>query len=355
MDARCGNRGTVRHNTSFGIGEIMNIYKVNVELQLEQRSNFDKHDFRKSDELEFEHEDIYNGIHYHMRGKNDIYSIEIDNILATDDAKCFEKIECFLDRILPVASLLVQFIHCNQHYSHLRFNYRKSGIHIVLIQEQHESVITTEEEGSNTTIKVKSTLNIRSSIFMKSRITVKFDNLNKVIELYDENPEFKFIMDCYYRALASNDSVTKFYNAFSVIEFIEATFKDEVNTSELIASSVYKDFVSHLDEFDGFLPDQKNRILSRVGNTLKNATLESRAEKLLALMSEYFEIEKVSSGSIEMPVTLDSMKELIGIRNSLYHSKQFSEDEYKDLFDKGLKLVLLTQEILNWFICQSNR
>ncbi len=144
------------------------------------------------------------------------------------------------------------------------------------------------------------------------------------MELYDKNPEFKFIMDCYYRALAANDSVTKFYNAFSVIEFIETTFKDEINTSELVAGNVYKDFVDYLDGFDGFIPDQKNRILNRVGNTLKNATLESRAEKLFALMTKYFEIEYVSSGSVEMSVTLESMKELISIRNSLYHSKQFN-------------------------------
>lgn len=63
----------------------------------------------------------------------------------------------------------------------------------------------------------------------------------------------------------------------------------------------------------------KTRLISRLEQILKNATIEPRAEKLKKIIIEKFKITEIEKGLIKYSITDEKMQEFISARNRLFH------------------------------------
>jgi len=320
----------------------MNIYEINVPLSLESKSNFDKHDFNSLVELEFEFKNTFENFEYQLVGKDKNYIVIISNLLAENQQKCIDKVVIFLKSLMPTCSLIIQSKNSNQHYTHIKLNYIISQIKIT----KQTPFVKEEVYGSNQVIKLSDQITMKYHMQMTSIISVDFNGLNQLIKHYFDDKEFKHILDFYYRALSATDSVTKYYNAFTVIEFIETTFSKDIETNLLIKKESLELMLSTLERGDAA---NQERIINRIRSTLSSATLESRREKFVSIIKEVFNIETLSNGAVSLVIDDDFAKETIAIRNSLFHGKKLSSENEDLVFKKGLELILLIENILlNW-------
>ena len=257
-------------------------------------------------------------------------------------------IENFLDNILPVCSLIIQEQNSNQSYTHLRLNYKRSKIEIKnLGVVQDNSFVNNANEIKK--ISVRDLVIPSPSLSLKSTKEIDFKKLDNYVNKYKTDKEFKYILNCYYRAIASTDFITKYYNAFPVIELLEKQFRDEINTSLLLDKIAFNNLIDNIQNSKYIDEKIRSRIINRIKSTLKSATLETRSEKLEKLFTNYFRINYIESGSINLTITNQLMSEFIKIRNIIVHDKKFNEEEKSKIFNLGLQLILLIQSILmNW-------
>jgi len=318
-------------------------FKVKVPMELEYRSNFDEHNFSHKNELKFEFTSSYDEFNYSLLGEDGKYILTIDNLLAENENICIERVKSFLNSLLPLASLIIQSRNSNQHYTHLKLDYHISKVNIdqqVKIDVQEQS-----REQNGQVIKLSEQLTIKESVQMTSITQIDFSNLDTFFNNYN-NEVFKFVLDSYYRSLSATDPETKFYNAFTVIEFMETYFKNDIKTSKLLDKDEMDKVVACIEEN---ISRNKERIVSRVKGTLSNATLESRHEKLIAILNDIFMIKSIKCGVVGKDIDIDFAKQIIKIRNSLFHGKTLSEEEKQNVRNSGLELICLIQNILlNW-------
>jgi hypothetical protein len=320
----------------------MNIYEINVPLSLESKSNFDKHNFNSLVELEFEFKNTFENLEYQLVGKDKNYIVIINSLLAENEEECINKVVIFLESLMPTCSLIIQSKNSNQHYTHIKLNYIISQIKIT----KQTPVAKEEVHGSNQVIKLSDQITMKDHMQITSTISVDFNGLNQLISHYFDDKEFKHILDSYYRALSATDSVTKYYNAFTVIEFIETTFSKDIETNLLIKKESLELMLSTLESGDAA---NQERIILRIRSTLSSATLESRREKLVSILKEVFNIDSLRSGAVSLVINDEFAKEAINIRNSLFHGQKLSSEREALIFSKGLELILLIENILlNW-------
>jgi len=121
---------------------------------------------------------------------------------------------------------------------------------------------------------------------MSSSFKVKLESVADFMDIFESNKDFRFLMDCYYRALGATDFITKYYNAFTAIEFIENQFTKCIETTSLLEGCVLDQIIINIEDSDIIRNTNRERIVSRIKSALKNATLESRAEKLLNILTK---------------------------------------------------------------------
>jgi len=318
-------------------------FKVKVPLELEYKSNFDKHDFSHKNELEFKFSSSYDEFNYSLHGEARNYTLLIDNIIAENEAACIEKVKSFLNSLLPLASLIIQSRNSNQHYTHLKLDYLISNVNIE--QQARIDVQEQSQEQNGQVIKLSDQIMIKENVQITSITQIDFSKLN-IFFNYSNDKVFQYVLEGYYRSLSATDPATKFYNAFTIIEFMETYFRNDIATSSLLDKEEMEKVVKCLKEN---ISRNVERIVSRVQNTLSNATLESRHEKLITILNDKFMIKNIKCGTVDRDIDIDFAKQIIKIRNSLFHGKTFSEEEQQNIRNKGLELICLIQNILfNW-------
>ncbi|RRS29874.1 MAG: hypothetical protein P794_09505 [Epsilonproteobacteria bacterium (ex Lamellibrachia satsuma)] len=318
-------------------------FKVKVPLELEYRSNFDEHNFSHKNELEFEFSSSYSEFNYSLHGKAGEYTLLIDNIIAENENACIEKVKSFSNSLLPLASLIIQSRNSNQHYTHLKLDYLISNVNIE--QQVRIDVQEQSQQQNGQVINLSDQMMIKEDIQITTSTQIDFSNLNIFFSHYNDKV-FQYVLEGYYRSLSATDPATKFYNAFTIIEFMETYFRNDIETSHLLEKDEMEKVVTCLKEN---ISINAERIVNRVKSTLLNATLESRHEKLIMILNNIFMIENIKCGIVNRPIDTDFVKQIIKIRNSLFHGKTFSEDEQQNIRERGLELICLIQNILfNW-------
>lgn len=318
-------------------------YKIRLPLELEQKANFNKHDFSSSDDVKF----LYENNDFSIRGNEGEYSIELNEISATDRDECSKVVEKEISKILKLCSLIIQTQHSNQHYTHLRLNFDINKISFI-----EEAEIENPISNDNNIITITEKLNIHDSVSIQSVHSVKLELYDELEKYYDDK-SFRFILDAYYRALNSTDVITKYFNAFSAIEFIETSFIEDITIHKLVSEDIINSMIQSVE--NKLDHDTFSRIKERIRNNLVNATFESRADKLLTIIVEVFNINKIESGMINKNIELLFVKEIIKLRNSLFHGKKIDERTMQKIRNKALELILLIQNILvKWNNIENN-
>jgi hypothetical protein len=105
-------------------------YSTKLPLELEHLGQFDKYDFSSEARLNFDSEITYDNINCSIDCNENIFIVEIDNIIAKNESEAFIKICTFLDYLTKILSYLVQRENNNSHYGHMRINYKKKNIKI---------------------------------------------------------------------------------------------------------------------------------------------------------------------------------------------------------------------------------
>jgi len=116
-------------------------YKIKIPLFVEQKSNFDKHDFSSNTNICFFIEKEYNHMNFVLKGEDGDYTIKLWNLIFNNLDECIYSIEISLKKLLPICSLLIQNQYSNQHYTHLRLDYNISKANIlenIMIQQKEE-------------------------------------------------------------------------------------------------------------------------------------------------------------------------------------------------------------------------
>lgn len=310
----------------------MKKFKIRLPLELEQRSNFDRFDYSSRFVIEFD----YQSEQFSLHGESDDYYIEMFNIQAYDEKACAVIVEKQVSDILRICSLIIQYQYSNQHYTHLRLTYNISKIEFLDEETIDSSVIHDD------IIYCQDGLSL--SYYGSSTTTQSISfNLYDTIKAFMDDKNFKFILDVYYRALEATDAITKFFNAFSAIEFLEINYVHDIQTHKLVDDNLIDKIIDAVNNVEN-----AQRIGSRIKSVLSNATEENRASKLNAII-KLFGISKIQSGCISQEINDDFTKKIIEIRNSLFHGKIIDESMKNDIQQYTLKLILLLQCILcNW-------
>jgi hypothetical protein len=312
-------------------------YKIKVPLTIEQKNNFPKHNISSSNSLKFNFKSKYIDHNYNLIGDGDKYYIIIENLNFESLDICAKFIEDFLNDLMPVCSLIIQNKHSNPHYSHIKLNY---NIFKIIILEETPNLDIFKNQFNN---------NVRESLSMTSILCINFEKLDELFNIYQEDINFKYILNCYYRALSATDSYTKYYNAFTVIEFIETYFKQDISTNLLLEENTLKKIISDLDNNTLISNKHKDRIINRVMATLKSATLETRAQKLELIIKKIFKINEINMLSKNKKITVEYLTEIIKIRNTLFHGKKINEESKIRIFEKCLELIKLIEiMLLEW-------
>ncbi|MDR0920687.1 MAG: hypothetical protein LBM93_15780 [Oscillospiraceae bacterium] len=135
--------------------------------------------------------------------------------------------------------------------------------------------------------------------------------------------EFYVFKGLIYAALRSRDTKSKYFNLFTIIEYIEEKKLGSITTTKLFNDKEIK-FIE-----DNFSDSKKDRLLQLMND--KKTTRACRKEKLQMILSECYDIQRNKS----------DLKAFIDNRNKLFHGKQ-EVDEAKliELINNLLGLCL---------------
>lgn len=335
----------------------MYIYDATIPLTLEQKNYYKENANFDKTILEFEHKGVIDDTPYRLYNDNEKYGLSFYQMKAVDQKECSQKLAVLVDKVLKVATFIIQKNFKNQHSTHLRLIYNPSEIsytEIPIIEKY-------DEEKSPDQFLINSTIKIQHFVTIKTIQKIDLEPLDKVI-LKSKDSNFCFILNCYYRALAATDYKTKYYNAFAPIELIEEQYKNETskNTSKILTlqeienikekiSPFFKDSDHQQVPADDPTIYEKNlkcNIYRSICSSL-NTTSENRAYKLQKLLTEYFEITDVKSGIIQYNIDSKKMKDFIKRRNQLFHARKMKPEQEESHQNLCLELIILIEAILN--------
>lgn len=313
----------------------MTNYSVKVPLIVEFVSSYNKYDFKAGYKIEIDHNLNIFGCDLCVKSEKGNYTLFIENINEENEENLLKKVEKILYFVSRGLSILIQEQNEFQHYGHARINWEINKIEI----DPRDSFVS-DSVGMTVTFKPD---------------TLELQNyLNKILS----NEKLQFIIDCNYNSIAPLDIKSKFYNAFSIIEYIEENYKNDISTTPLINKCLYKEIENILKKV---LIESKNvqftdkkelndyiaRILNIFSSKFKNATFQTREEKLLLIINEKFKIFDVEITPRKFQVNKEFVKSIIKTRNNFFHAKKYSTEELKSFKDITDQLIVLNTKIIN--------
>lgn len=220
-------------------GILMYVFDVTIPLTLEQKNYYNENLKTDKTVLEFDHDGTIDGVQYRLFNDKDNYKLEFYQMKALDRIECSHNVSILVDKILKIASFLIQINYQDQHSTHLRLIYNSSEI----IYDEEPIIDTSDTDEIPDDLYVNTHIDIQHFVYITTRQKIDLGSLDEV-RLKHTDPNFYFILDCYYRALASTDYITKYYNAFGPIELIEEQYKDKIThlTSPFFSSHDISEF-----------------------------------------------------------------------------------------------------------------
>ncbi|KMT22987.1 hypothetical protein [Clostridium cylindrosporum] len=292
-------------------------------------------EFNTQYEFERNEEFINEDIKIILEGKEEHIYLVIQDIYANDKDEVYNSFKDLINRVCIILTFSMQSKVANTNYFHSKFTYNPSDINIEIL------------DGYLHSFGYKDTL--------ICTINNRVDN-NEFKDLFvsmNKSDSFKFIMEAYYRSFGELEDRSRYYNLFTIIEYIEENYKDKSNSLKLFNKSftdeVSKVFLEKLsEEYLGFSEDTINDLISGFKSYLGKITNKSRAEKLYNIITQYFGIKKVICNfeKKSYEITCEKIRSFINFRNKLFHAKSFTEEELKMLRSITDELMGLCDNII---------
>lgn len=276
--------------------------------------------------------------------------LSIDSIYADDENYAYDIACKFADKVCCVLTFILHSQNHNFNHFHPKLTYRIKDIFCKESNYERYNKFKSDEcryedEDGNVTIHISDRISFKESTSNKITSTVNTNLFNSLFEIYKNNEHMSFVLESYYRGLGEIEFISKYYNFFTIIEYIESNFSKYANYKEVFSKNqkdeLKKLFASKVAEYITE-NDEKNledRVNSRFGSLLKSITDKTRSEKLCDILHNYFDLYEVEFSTVNFSVTADTMKNFIDVRNSLFHAKRITDKEKN-------KLNILTNELM---------
>jgi hypothetical protein len=171
-------------------------------------------------------------------------------------------------------------------------------------------------------------------------------------------PHLRALMVSFYAALAPTAHDAKFYSAFATIEYIEKSFVSRISTTELATDedvSIVAQLVGKELTTLGYAPKKVLEIQRRATDSIRGATVESRAEKLKAILVDVFGLKRLLYRGNEVAVDEELCRRLIRTRNRLFHGSPASQSNRDNLKELADQLIMIGGAILHILLTDSGR
>lgn len=353
----------------------MKKYLVKIPLKYNKNSNLDRPDSSNDLELNF-NEDI--NISYPITVKkgefegnekcnirvykeNENFLILIEYLYADNDEYAIDMASKLADKICYTITYLVQSQNSNSHYFHPKFTYRARDIickeHVY---PKHAAFLKLERENRDIALYLNDLAKMHESVHIKMIHSIDTKAFNQIFDLMYNNKHLAFVVESYYRALGDIDDISKYYNLFTIIEYIEENFKDKSKAKkmfnkkqkeELIDIATNKAMKCFENSQDGDNIERcVERFRNRFSQIISESTDKTRTEKLYTIIKEYFQIEKIDELPFNFEITEPKLKEFINTRNSLFHAKKLSQKDKEQLSVLTNELMALCTHIIKYNI-----
>lgn len=253
------------------------------------------------------------------------FHVDLSNIQAKDENDAFSKVCRCVDRICKVLTILLQFQNFDGRENSPNLTYLPKNI--TFIGKENNAENFCDNIGKNTKFLVDR-FGFREKVALNITEEFDFSDFSTIYSLIS-NPNDLAFGEIIYRATLSKNIESRFFQLFTIIEAIETKYGDD----EAIGHKMLQE--SALDKVDFDLKksigklemdmEMKKRLISRLEQILKNATIEPRAEKLKKIVIEKFKITKIEKGLVKYSITEEKMQEFINARNRLFHGGKSKE------------------------------
>lgn len=347
----------------------MKKYIIEIPLHYNKTSNLDKPDSCNDLCLELDKDIIYqlsNPIDkkpftseeqciIKVKNTDENFMIIIDSLYVDNEELAIEASMTLANKICHAITYIVQSQNSNPHYFHPKFTYKARDI--VCKEETYEKFDTSlkQDNKGNKTIIINDSVTIREFLNIKMIHCVKTGDFDKVIEFLLDNKHISFIIESFYRALGESDYISKYYNLFTIIEYLESNFQNESGAMKLLSKDQKTALINIIDQkltecFDNGTDNTNEylkRLSNRVSQVLSESTDKTRAEKLNTIIRGYLKIDRVNNHLFSYEISESKLKDFINVRNGLFHAKNLSSDELKNIEVLTNELMELCSLIIN--------
>ncbi len=274
------------------------------------------------------------------------FGINIKGLVGETDNKALMKAYDILEFVCRAITITLQIQNYDNRECQPNVSFKKSQVEIVSdkLLGDNNGVVRNKIE-DNIYLSMNEQISFSDRI-ASMRISQGLD-LSKVDLLYKSyffGGSRGFYIDTIFRALRSRDVESKYFTLFTIIERLETTFQKDDDLAERLFNVEQQKIL--LDKFKPQIAEMLNddnefsrRVYSRLSQIITTATIETRTEKLCAILNDKIKIRDIHKGLMKFDVDDQKVKDFIDTRNSLFHGKNVGKDSYN-------KIVQLTNELL---------
>lgn len=270
--------------------------------------------------------------------------LSIDGIYADNENYAYDMAYKIADRVCYVLTFILNSQNYNFNHFHPKLTYRIRDI--LCSRNDYENYSKFEYVDDAVMIYMTDNIFTRATMNCKIISTINVDLFNSVFRIYGNNKHLSFILESYYRGLGEIEFISKYYNFFTIIEYIETNFSEFADYNEVFSkkqkNELRKLFACKVTEYltENDKKNLEDRVNSRFGTLIKSITDKTRTEKLCDILHKHFGLSEIKFSTVNFSVDVDTIKNFIDTRNSLFHAKRITEEEEKN------KLNKLTNELM---------
>lgn len=289
----------------------------------------------------------------------DFFSCKITNIVAHEQEEARLFVKPYLYKICRTLSFFLSKHNCNkQSYqprveSDMEHSEWEKRIYepfeqLVRKGETDNSIETIWSDGKkHQVITVEmAPLVISTSVYIKIYGKMPVDDFLLYTECTDA--DLNFMLDEFYLALGQENSYSKFFHLFSIIEFVEKRYADRNGAQKLLALEETESILNAvsacvlLDE-----KEKRDRVHGALKQALVNLTDIGRKEKLVHILHQ-MGVFKVENCGTEFEIDSKTIGQIINLRNKCYHGdRKKNKQTYIDVDLAVTRLMYICEKIIS--------
>ena len=275
------------------------IFKLQEPIKLFLEKSLCKKEYNISQALEVTIDNV--GDMYTDEG----YKILISFIDAKDRADARNKASSVTKHICSSMDLFLSGNNHNTHNYQPRTFFEKSKI------ELKEEYTRKAEDTDIVSFATNIEIGLQTTMFL----TIPPDGFDKFYYAY-LNDEAKMLIDTYRKALGIKDVESKYFNLFTIIEYIESKYSGYNKEQLLFTKEERKQILNNIQDW---VYNKNANVRSSLSQCLSRLTDINRAEKLMNILKHLAVTDK-DEGIYPYKVSNKQIQEFINQRNRLYHA-----------------------------------